>query len=83
MILAVGGRSAWSNERTEGESSDTANKDLPPQQVELINAVAAVGKPTIAVLSMGGPYALASVIDTLPAVVTAVLRGTAPWARDR
>ena len=70
VILAVGGRSAWSNERTEGEGSDTANKDLPPQQVELINAVTAVGKPTIAVISMGGPYALASVIDKLPAVVT-------------
>jgi beta-xylosidase len=38
--------------------------------VELINAVTAVGKPTIAVISMGGPYALASVIDKLPAVVT-------------
>jgi beta-xylosidase len=70
VILAVGGKSAWSNERTEGEGSDTANKDLPPQQVELINAVTAVGKPTIAVISMGGPYALASVIDKLPAVVT-------------
>jgi beta-xylosidase len=38
--------------------------------VELINAVTALGKPTIAVISMGGPYALASVIDKLPAVVT-------------
>jgi beta-glucosidase len=53
VILAVGGRSAWSNERTEGEGSDTANKDLPPQQVELINAVTALGKPTVAVISMG------------------------------
>lgn len=70
VILAIGGRSAWSNERTEGESSDTANKDLPPQQVELINAVAALGKPTVAVISIGGPYALASVIDKLPAVLT-------------
>jgi beta-glucosidase len=70
VILAVGGKSAWSNERTEGESSDTANKDLPPQQVELIDAVAALGKPTIAVISMGGPYAVASVIDKLPAVIT-------------
>ncbi len=70
VILVVGGRSAWSNERTEGEGSDTANKDLPPQQVELINAVTALGKPTITVISMGGPYALASVIDKLPAVLT-------------
>jgi beta-glucosidase len=70
VILAVGGRSAWSNERTEGEGSDSANKDLPPQQVELINAVTALGKPTVAVISMGGPYALASVIEKLPAVLT-------------
>jgi len=70
VILAVGGRSAWACERTEGEGSDTANKDLPPQQVELIKAVTAVGQPTIAVISMGGPYALASVIDRLPAVLT-------------
>ena len=58
---ARGSRRAW---------EDTANKDLPPQQVELINAVTALGKPTVAVISMGGPYALASVIDKLPAVIT-------------
>jgi hypothetical protein len=56
QVALVGGRSAWSNERTEGEGSDTANKDLPPHQVELIDAVTALGKPTIAVISMGGPY---------------------------
>jgi beta-glucosidase len=38
--------------------------------VELINAVTALGKPTITVLSIGGPYAPASVIDKLPAVLT-------------
>jgi beta-glucosidase-like glycosyl hydrolase len=75
VILTVGGRSAWSGERTEGEGSDTANMDLPSQQVELINAVTAVGKPTIAVISMGHPYTLASVIDTLPAVLTAYYGG--------
>jgi beta-xylosidase len=70
VILAVGGRSSWSGIRTEGEGSDTANKDLPPQQVELINALTALGKPTITVLSIGGPYVLAPVIDKLPAVIT-------------
>jgi beta-xylosidase len=75
VILAVGGRSSWSGGRTEGEGSDTANIDLPPQQVELINAVTAVGKPTIAIISMGHPYTLASVIDKLPAVVTAYYAG--------
>jgi beta-xylosidase len=70
VILAIGGRSSWSGRRTEGEGSDTANVDLPAQQVALIDAVTAVGKPTVAVLSMGHPYTLASVIDKLPAVIT-------------
>jgi beta-xylosidase len=70
VILAVGGRAAWAGkERTEGEGQDTANIDLPPQQVELINAVTAVGKPTVAVMAMGRPLGLAPVIDRLPAVL--------------
>ena len=35
VILAVGGKSAWSNERTEGESSDTANKELDKDTVDV------------------------------------------------
>lgn len=75
VILAVGGRSAWSGDRTEGEGSDTADIALPAQQVALIDAVCAVGKPTVTVLSMGRPYALAAVIDKLPAVLTAYYAG--------
>ena len=76
VILAVGGRSAWAGKaRTEGEGQDTANIDLPPQQVELINAVTAVGKPTVAVVAMGRPQGLAAVIDRLPAVLTAYFAG--------
>jgi beta-xylosidase len=59
VILAVGGHSAWfGGDVTEGEGRDTANIDLPAQQAELINAVTAVGKPTVAVVSMGRPYGL-------------------------
>ncbi|MGE2719274.1 glycoside hydrolase family 3 N-terminal domain-containing protein [Mycolicibacterium celeriflavum] len=75
VILAVGGRSSWSGERTEGEGSDTADIALPAQQVALIDAVRAVGKPTVTVLSMGRPYALGGVIDGLPAVMTAFYAG--------
>ena len=75
VILAVGGRSSWSGERTEGEGSDTADIALPAQQVALIDAVAALGKPTVTVLSMGRPYALGAVIDKLPAVLTAYYAG--------
>jgi beta-glucosidase len=76
VILAVGGYSSWaSNDRSEGEGVDTANIDLPAQQVELINAVTAVGKPTVVVVSMGRPQGLAAVIDRLPAVLTAYFGG--------
>jgi beta-xylosidase len=43
--------------------------------VELINAVTAVGKPAVAVVSMGRPQGLAAVIDRLPAVLTAYYGG--------
>jgi Glycosyl hydrolase family 3 C-terminal domain/Fibronectin type III-like domain len=43
--------------------------------VELINAVTAVGKPTVAVVAMGRPQGLAAVIDRLPAVLTAYFAG--------
>src|SRR5690606_9556585 len=75
VILAIGGRSAWSHERTEGEGSDTANPELPPQQRQLIDAIAALGKPTVAVVSMGRGYLLANVIDKLPAVLTGYYGG--------
>ena len=75
VVLALGGRSSWSGERTEGEGSDTADIALPAQQVELIDAVIAEGKPTVAVISMGRPYALASVIDKLPAILIAYYAG--------
>jgi beta-xylosidase len=76
VILYVGGRAAWAGkDRTEGEGQDTADIDLPAQQVELINAVTAVAKPTVAVVAMGRPQGLAAVIDRLPAVLTAYYGG--------
>jgi hypothetical protein len=50
VILAVGGRFGVAHEHTEGVGSDPANKE-PPQQLQLIDAITAVGKPTIAVSS--------------------------------
>jgi beta-glucosidase len=76
VILYVGGKAGWyGNDLTEAEGGDTANIDLPPQQVELVNAVTALGKPTAAVVSMGRPQGLAPVIDRLPAVLTAYYGG--------
>jgi beta-xylosidase len=76
VILYIGGHSAWAGkERTEGEGTDSANIDLPPQQVELVKAVSEVGKPTVAVVSFGRPPGLTAVIDGLPAVLTAYFGG--------
>jgi beta-xylosidase len=76
VILYVGGKAGWyGDDLTEKEGGDTANIDLPPQQVELVNAITALGKPTIAVVAMGRPQGLAPVIDTLPAVLTAYYGG--------
>jgi beta-glucosidase len=76
VILYVGGKGGWfGDDLTEGEGGDTANIDLPSQQVELVNAIVALGKPTVAVVSMGRPQGLAMVIDKLPAVLTAYYGG--------
>jgi hypothetical protein len=41
----------------------------------LIEAVTAVGKPTVAVVAMGRPQGLASIIDRLPTILTAYYAG--------
>jgi beta-glucosidase len=72
IILYVGGAAGWVGDNlTEKEGGDTANIDLPPQQVELVNAITAIGKPTIAVVARGRPQGLVPVIDKVPAVLTA------------
>jgi beta-xylosidase len=71
VILYIGGKGGWyGDDLTEKEGGDTANIDLPPQQVALVNAVTELGKPTVAAVSMARPQGLAKVIDKLPAVLT-------------
>jgi beta-xylosidase len=72
VIVYIGGKAGWyGDDLTEKEGGDTADIDLPPQQVELVRAVTDLGKPTIAVVSFGRPQGLTPVIDRLPAVLTA------------
>jgi beta-glucosidase len=71
VILYIGGKAGWyGDDLTEKEGGDTADIDLPPQQVELVKAVTDVGKPTVAVVSFARPQGLSAVIDRLPAVIT-------------
>jgi beta-glucosidase len=76
VILYIGGKAGWfGDDLTEKEGGDTADIDLPPQQVELVKAVTDVGKPTVAVVAMGRPQGLTPVIDRLPAVITGYFGG--------
>ncbi|WP_018636542.1 glycoside hydrolase family 3 N-terminal domain-containing protein [Parafrankia elaeagni] len=70
VILALGGRAGWFTPRiTEGEGCDTANIDLPANQVALVRAVAGTGTPCVGIVSTGRPMALTPVVDLLPALL--------------
>jgi beta-glucosidase len=58
-----------STSHTEGEGQDRPSMDLPNQQGELIQSVAAVNKSTVVVLNNGTPVTMKSWIKDVPAVV--------------
>lgn len=76
VVLALGGASLWFNgERTEGEASDSADIALPAVQQRLAEAVAATGKPVIAVLVQGRAYTLPAAVQEAAAVIVAPYGG--------
>jgi len=75
VILVVGGRSGLVDGCTSGESIDRATLDLPGVQQALVEAVVAVGRPTVLVLVDGRPLALPWIAAHVPAVLLAWLPG--------
>lgn len=76
VVLAIGGRSAaFAGRATEGEGSDSATIEIPASQRRLVGEVAALGKPVIAVVYAGKPYALAEIDAQVDAIVTAYIPG--------
>ncbi|MCL1898907.1 MAG: glycoside hydrolase family 3 C-terminal domain-containing protein [Promicromonosporaceae bacterium] len=76
VVLAVGGRCGWFGTRiTEGEGTDMATIELPEHQVALARAVAATGKPLVAVVHQGRPYALTPIADLCAAILVAYYPG--------
>lgn len=76
VVLAIGGRSAaFAGRATEGEGSDSATIEIPAAQRRLIDEVAALGKPVIAVVYAGKPYALAEIESQVDAIITAYIPG--------
>lgn len=66
VILALGEPSDWS-----GEDGSRSSLDLPGLQMNLLNAVAATGKPIVVVLFNGRPLALPGVFVNASAVLEA------------
>ncbi|MDR0829189.1 MAG: glycoside hydrolase family 3 C-terminal domain-containing protein [Prevotellaceae bacterium] len=67
-------RYRWT-ERTDGEDTDRSDLDLVGLQNELIQKVAASGKPTILILISGRPLGVEWAADNLPAIVEAFAPG--------
>jgi beta-glucosidase len=66
VILALGERRDWS-----GEDTARCTLDLPGRQMELFEAVVAVGKPVIVVLFNGRPLAIPELQDKAAAILEA------------
>jgi beta-glucosidase len=70
IVLAIGGneqtsREAWADEHL----GDRARLDLIGEQQELVDAMAALGKPLIVVLINGGPLAIEKTVDAADALL--------------
>jgi beta-glucosidase len=70
VVLALGEPRDWS-----GEDASRSSLDLPGRQTELLNAVAATGKPLVVVLFNGRPLVLPGVFEKASAVLEAWFPG--------
>lgn len=76
VVLALGGNEVISRESigqmmpgTPPAFGDTDTLDLPGKQNELVNEIAKLGKPTVAVLLNGRPYSITGLVKQVPAIV--------------
>ncbi len=70
-VVVVGEPAAYS-----GEASSRSNIDLPGKQTQLVQAIAATGKPYVVVLMNGRPLTLGWVANHAPALLEAWYPGT-------
>jgi len=75
VILVVGDKAGLTIDCTSGESRDRADLGLPGLQQELVEKIAALGKPTVVVLINGRPLAIPWIAENIPALVEAWLPG--------
>ena len=70
VVLALG-----ETREMSGEAASRSTIDLPGKQQELIDAIAATGKPFVVVLFNGRPLTLSKVVGSAPAVLEAWFPG--------
>jgi beta-xylosidase len=75
VIAVVGDEAGLFGRGSTGEGCDATELRLPGVQEDLLHALADTGKPVIAVLVTGRPYAIGSVAGRLAAVVQAFFPG--------
>jgi beta-glucosidase len=75
VVLVLGDRSGLVLNCTAGETRDSADLRLPGVQEELAQAVLSTGKPVVAVLVSGRPYALPWLDERADAVLEAWIPG--------
>lgn len=75
VVMVLGDRSGLSFECTTGEFRDCSTLRLPGVQEELAQVVIAAGKPVVAVLVNGRPYAIPWLSENAAAILEAWLPG--------
>ena len=75
IIAVVGDEAGLFGRGTSGEGCDARELRLPGVQEDLLHALADTGKPVVAVLVTGRPYALGDVAGRLAAAVQAFFPG--------
>ncbi len=75
VILVLGDQSGLTPPCTTGETRDSADLTLSGLQDQLASAVIAAGKPVVAVLVTGRPYAIPQLAESANAILEAWLPG--------
>lgn len=75
IVAVIGDEAGLFGHGTSGEGCDVTDLRLPGVQEDLLHALADTGKPVIAVLVTGRPYALGDVAGRMAAVVQAFFPG--------
>jgi beta-glucosidase len=71
VLMALGEDALWMN----GEAASRAHLGLPGNQQQLLEAVAATGKPIVLIVFSGRPLALTWAADHVPAILQAWFPG--------